>query len=292
MEVNWWDVPGRDEAWKEDQLSAMSEEQFMIEYGNSFSASANTLVAPELFSRLEHNVCVPKQSSGSFRIFEEPVKGHTYFGTVDCSSVGEDYSTISIIDITKTPYKQVAVYSDNKISDISFPQIIYQLCSKYNEARVLVESNEIGTAILNILYYDIEYEHVVKTFSSGAGTSRLGQRTTVKTKSVGCSRLKDMIESGMLVVQDKDTFDELRHFVVHGKSYAAESGYHDDLVMGLVNFAYYASSKEFRYQYDENFSDEYRKEYENKVLEDLAPLPLFGKELDRPDAEDLGWLMK
>ena len=288
MEVNWWDVPGRDEKWKEDQLGTMTEEQFQVEYGNSFSASTNTLISADYFPRLEKNVQVPIQFTNTIRIFEEPIKDHIYFATVDCASVGNDYSTVSIIDITSFPYKQVAVFSDNTISDISFPQVIMELCIKYNNAQVLVESNEIGTAILNILNYDLEYEYIIRTYSSSKNI-RLGQRTTVRTKNLGCLRLKDMIETNKILIKDIKTLEELRHFVLNSKSYSAESGYHDDLVMGLVNFAYYASTSDFRMQYDDNFTDEYRREFEHKIMEDLSPLPIFGSSLDKED-EDLRWL--
>ena len=98
-----------------------------------------------------------------------------------------------------------------------------------------------------------------------------------------------MIETNKILIKDIKTLEELRHFVLNSKSYSAESGYHDDLVMGLVNFAYYASTPDFRLQYDDNFTDEYRREFEHKIMEDLSPLPIFGSSLDKED-EDLRWL--
>lgn len=290
-EVNWWDVPGRDEEWRKETLKNMSEDQFNVEYGNSFDSGSNTLISPYIFARLSKNILSPVQSTSTMKIYETPIKNHKYILTVDCAQgTGLDYSTISVIDITTYPYKQVATFKDNEISHLSFPQIIMQLGTKYNMAEVLIESNDIGNTILHILNYDIEYENIVKTFAGVMGKPILGQKTTIKTKSVGCARIKDMVEGGLLIVQDIDTLNEFRHFSLSGQSYAADNGYHDDLVMGLVNFAYYASTPQFRMKYDENFTDEYRREYDEKIMETLAPLPIFSSNISNVDAADIAWL--
>ena len=287
--MNWWDVPGRDEKWRLEQLQAMSEEQFSIEYGNSFIASSGSLISPEYFKRLETYLTDAVQAIQNTRIYNLPEKGRQYIATVDCADGGGDSSTISMIDITEFPYKQVAVYKDDKISHLSFPNVIYQLCEKYNKADVLVESNDIGKTILHILNYDIDYDSIIRTYTKTGG-SQLGQRTTKKTKAVGCSRLKDMVESKGIVIQDKETLSELRHFKLKGASYEAEIGYHDDLVMGLVNFAYYASTPDFRMRFDTNFTDEYRERHDKEIEESLTPLPLFSDSLDQPSKADLRWL--
>ena len=290
-EVNWWDVPGRDEEWRKETLKNMTEDQFNVEYGNSFDSGANTLISPYIFPRLSKNISDPIQSTKSIKIHELPIKDHIYILTADCAQgTGLDYSTISIIDITKYPYKQVCIFKDNMISHLSFPQIILQLAMKYNNAEVLIESNDIGNTILHILNYDLEYENIVKTYSQSSRTVVLGQKTTIKTKSNGCSRIKDMIESNLLIILNEETLTELRHFVLKGQSYEAEVGYHDDLVMGLVNFAYYASTPNFRMKYDENFPDEYRKENDQKILESLSPLPIFSSQLGQYEDTDTSWL--
>ena len=294
LEVNWWDVPGRDEEWRQNQLKMMSEEEFNIEYGNSFDATSNTLISSHVFSRLEAKTCDPIQHIKTTRIYELPADNHIYIVTVDCADTGEDFSTISIIDITEYPYRQVAVFSDNKISHLSLPQVIVNMGMKYNNADVLVESNDIGKTVLHILNYDLEYENIIRSTKNVGGLSELGQRTTSKTKSSGCSRLKDMIEKEGIIIYDRPTLSELRHFCLKGKSYQAESGFHDDIVMGLVNFAYYATTKQFKMKYDTNFTDEFRKSTDYDIMESLTPLPLFSSMMtDNNNAwskEDIMWL--
>jgi len=63
----------------------------------------------------------------------------------------------------------------------------------------------------------------------------MGIRTTVKTKRQGLTLLKKFIEEKKLIINDKQTLDELFNFIEQKKgTYGAEEGYHDDLVMSLM----------------------------------------------------------
>lgn len=273
--VDWWDVPGRDEAWHQEQLKLMSEEDFAQEYGNEPLGSGLTLINSRGFSIMAETQTEPIQFTLNTKIYNLPEPYRKYIITCDCADTGVDYSTISVIDITEFPYKQVAIYRDNKISHLMFPHAILHLAMKYNTASVLVESNDVGKVILHVMNYDLEYDHVISTRIGNK--IQLGQRTTTKSKAVGCARLKDMVESKQLIIQDRYTIDEFKHFIVNNAhtSYAAEDGCHDDLVMGLVNFAYYASTPSFRMQFDKNFVDHTLESYEQEMMEALTPLPLF-----------------
>lgn len=278
--VDWWDVPGRDEKWHQDQLKIMSEEDFAQEYGNEALGSGFTLINSKGFSLVEASKKNPIQFTLTTKIYDVPIRGHKYMLTCDCADTGTDYSTISVIDITEFPYKQVATFRDNKITHLMFPHMILQLSVKYNDAAILVESNDVGKVILHILNYELECETVIRT---RIGTkTQLGQRTTVKSKAIGCARLKDMIESGNLIIQDKATIEELKHFVIHNQTYSGEEGFHDDMVMGLVIFAYFVSSTAFRTEYDKNFVDEMNPQYEQEIIEALTPLPMFSNEKENP----------
>lgn len=283
--VDWWDVPGRDEQWHQDQLRNMTEEDFAQEYGNEPLGSGLTLLSSRGFSIMEETKQNPIQFTLNTKIYELPIPNHSYMITCDCADTGIDYSTINVIDITNFPYKQVAIYRDNKISHLMFPHAILHLALKYNNANVLVESNDVGKVILHILNYDMEYDHIISTKTGNK--IALGQRTTTKTKAVGCARLKDMIESKQLLIRDKSTIEEFKHFIVNNSktSYEAEDGCHDDLVMGLVNFAYFANTSKFRIQYDKNFIDEMSASYEIEMLESLTPLPMFNNTEENPLAD-------
>jgi hypothetical protein len=153
-----------------------------------------------------------------------------------------------VIDVSEVPYKQVAKYRNNKLPLLFFPTIIYSLANRYNEAFVLIETNNVGQQVVDILHYDLEYENVYKidhhhikgqTISGGfRKASSFGIKTTKTVKKIGCANLKTLIESDKLIIVDFDTIAELNTFVRIRDSYQAEEGNNDDLAMGLVLFAW------------------------------------------------------
>jgi hypothetical protein len=154
------------------------------------------------------------------------------------------------------PYRQVAVYHNNDISAELYPSIINQAARYYNNAFVLVESNDVGSLVLRILIEDHEYENVFYTDSNktykdsqvtGSSTKSPGLRTTPKTKRMGCSALKPLIEQEQLHIQDFDTINELNTFVVRpNRTYAADVDAYDDIVMTLVTFAWLTTQTFFK----------------------------------------------
>jgi hypothetical protein len=255
VEVHWSMVPGRDEKWREETIRNTSEEQFRVEFETEFIGSSATLVSGvKLRSLAFHN---PIHTEEGFDIYEQPQKNRLYICTVDCSEgVGGDYSTINVVDVSEVPYKQVAKYRNNKLPLLFFPTIIFSIAKKYNEAYVLIETNNIGQQVVDIMHYDLEYENVYKidhhhikgqTISGGfKRSSNFGIRTTKTVKKIGCANLKTLIESDKLILNDFDTIAELNSFTRQKDSYAAEEGNNDDLVMGLVIFAWLTAQSYFK----------------------------------------------
>jgi hypothetical protein len=183
---------------------------------------------------------------------------------------GQDHSTFSIIDITARPFKQVAVYRNNMISPILFPNIIHKWAKRYNEAYVIIESNDQGAVVANGLYYDIEYEntHVESMIKAGA----IGMTMNRRVKSIGCSNLKDLIEEKRLDIVDLETISECSTFEARGNSYEASDGNHDDLVMNLVMFAWYVGTDLFVNQTDVNVKQMLYEEKMKQIEDDVVPV--------------------
>lgn len=255
VEIHWSMVPGRDEKWKEETIRNTSEEQFRVEFETEFIGSSATLVSGvKLRSLAFHN---PISMEEGLDVYEHPKEGRLYICTVDCSEgVGLDYQAINVIDVTQTPYRQVAKYRNNKLPLLFLPTIVYSLATRYNEAFVLIETNNIGQQVVDTLHYDLEYENVYKidhhhikgqTISGGfKRAANFGIKTTKTVKKIGCANLKTLIESDKLIINDFDTIAELNTFVRVRDSYAAEEGNNDDLVMGLVLFAWLTAQSYFK----------------------------------------------
>jgi hypothetical protein len=255
IEVHWSMVPGRDAKWKEETIRNTSEEQFRQEFETEFIGSSATLISGAKLRSLAFRD--PPWQEENLDIYELPQAGRLYIATVDCSEgVGLDYHTINIIDVSEIPYRQVAKYRNNKLPLLFFPTVIYSLCKRYNEAYALIETNNVGQQVVDILHYDLEYEYVYKidhhhikgqTISGGfKKASNFGIKTTKTVKKIGCANLKTLIESDKLRIQDFDTIAELNTFVRVRDSYAAEEGNNDDIVMGLVLFAWLTAQTYFK----------------------------------------------
>ena len=242
--VDWWDVPGRDAEWKKQTVANTSQLQFDQEFGNTFFGTGDTLVGANTLLSLRAQNPIRSLEGGSLLVYKEPIKGHEYIMTVDVSKGrGQDYSTFTVIDISTRPFEQAAVYRNNTISPILYPNIIYKYAKVYNEAYVVIESNDQGTVVCNGLYHDLEYENI--HLESSVKANAIGIEITRKTKRLGCSAIKDILENNKLSIVDEQTILEISTFEARGQSYEASDGNHDDLMMNLVMFGYFASTQYF-----------------------------------------------
>ena len=245
LRVDWWEVPGRDDEWKEETINNIGIQRFRQEYGNEALGSITTLIEPEVIAGLVSEECPILREPELFKkishrlhkyikIYEEPKKGNNYIAGVDSAKMtaenAGDALGIQILDITAFPIKQVAtIFIKDGISYLEAPDLIQKVGNYYNYAMLFIENNEIGQEVANMLHFDLEYESVY--FEKG---SLPGFRTTKKTKRLGCTNLKLLVENNKLVLNDFDTVSQLSTFIKKKESYCAESGYQDDLVMALV----------------------------------------------------------
>ena len=268
--VDWWDVPGRDEKWKEQTISNTSQLQFDQEFGNTFFGTGDTLVNADTLLNLRAKPPKRYMEGGLLKIYEEPIKGHDYIMTVDVSKGrGQDYSTFTLIDISVRPFAQVAVYRNNTISPLLFPNIIYKYAKPYNDAYVVVESNDQGSVVCNGLYHDLEYENM--HVESSVKANAIGIEINRKTKRLGCSAIKDILENKRLTINDDSTILEISTFEAKGQSYEASDGNHDDLMMNLVLFGYFVSTQYFSDMTDINLKQMMFEQKMQEIENDVVP---------------------
>jgi hypothetical protein len=285
--VDWWDVPGRDEKWKLQTISNTSQLQFDQEFGNTFFGTGDTLIASHILLEQRAHEHRSYLEGGSLLIYEEPVKDHNYVMTVDVSKGrGQDYSTFNLIDISVRPFKQVAVYRNNMISPILFPNIIYKYAKVYNEAYVIVESNDQGSVVVNGLYYDLEYENL--HMESMIRSDRIGVEMNKKVKRIGCSAIKDIIENRKLHIVDPETILEMSTFIAKGTSYEASEGNHDDLMMNLVMFGYFATGRNFEELTTVNLKEMMFAQRVKEIEDELVPFGYIDDGVSNQDEEVLG----
>ena len=268
--VDWWDVPGRDEKWKEQTVANTSQLQFDQEFGNTFFGTGDTLINADTLLNLRAKPPKRYMEGGLLKIYEEPIKDHDYVMTVDVSKGrGQDYSTFTLIDISVRPFAQVAVYRNNTISPLLFPNVIYKYAKPYNDAYVVVESNDQGAVVCNGLYHDLEYENV--HVESSVKANAIGIEINRKTKRLGCSAIKDILETKRLTINDDSTILEISTFEAKGQSYEASEGNHDDLMMNLVLFGYFVSTQYFSDMTDINLKQMMFEQKMQEIENDVVP---------------------
>jgi Terminase large subunit, T4likevirus-type, N-terminal/Terminase RNaseH-like domain len=298
IQVMWNEVPGRDEKWKQDTLASMNfdTEKFEQEYCVEFMGSSGTLIAGWKLKELVPQMPIFKEN-GVYQ-YEQVQANHAYAIIADVSrGKSLDYSAFHVIDVTQMPYKQVCVYRNNTITPLDYAAVIHKTAKTYNNATVLVEINDIGEQVGQSLNYDYEYEGVLQTESAGRAGKRITQtggpgvdwgiRTTKIVKNSGCSILKLLVEQNQLIINDFYTIEELATFSRKGQSYEAEEGKHDDLVMGLVLFAWLSDQQYFREYTDINTLHKLREKTEDEIMEEMLPIGFVvdGREEYREELE-------
>ena len=285
IQVNWQSVPGRDEKWRQETLAGMNfdMEKFDQEMNCEFLGSSGTLIAGwKLKELVDRTPLVDKEGLAQYFA---PEPGHVYMVVCDVSrGKGLDYSAFQLVDVTKMPYQQAAVYRNNAVTPIDYAEVIHRVAKAYNNASVLVEINDIGEQVSNSLHYDFGYEHILFTENAGRSGKRItsgfgggsasvdkGIRTTKVVKSVGCSILKLLIEQNQFIVNDFHTISELSTFSKKNNSYEAEPGTHDDLVMCLVLFAWLSEQQYFKDYTNINTLHSLRDKTEEDIEQDLSP---------------------
>tara|TARA_B100001250_G_scaffold275988_1_gene238447 strand:- start:1248 stop:2900 length:1653 start_codon:yes stop_codon:yes gene_type:complete len=289
-EVHWSEIPGRDEAWKEQTIRNTSEGQFKVEFECEFLGSVDTLINPAKLRVMPYDD--PIQQNRGLAVYNKVEEEKNYIVTVDVSrGVGNDYSAFCVMDTTTVPYTLVARYKNNEIKPIIFPNIVVDIAKNYNNAYILCEVNDIGGQVADIIQYDLEYENLLMVAMRGRAGQQLGQgfsgkktqlgiKMSTAVKQIGCSNLKALIEDDKLVIKDYDTIAELTTFIQKGQSFQAEDGCNDDLAMCLVIFAWMALQPYFKEMHDNDVRQRIFDDQRDAIEQDMAPFGLINDGLE------------
>lgn len=252
----------------------------VVSHNCEFIGSSNTLINPDVLQKMQY--LHPIHKNNNINVFVEPERGHRYAITVDTSrGMGLDYSAFIVVDITSFPYQVVATYRDQSIPPVLYPNYIDHAARMYNNAYILVETNDVGGQIADLLNFELENEGLLmvtqtgkkgQTLGGGFGkASRFGVKTTVQVRRIGCMALKSLVEAFALHCNDINIIDELTTFVLDGDRYEAETGRHDDLVMCLVLFSWMTTQKYFKELAESDVRQKFLDDNTARLEEDMLP---------------------
>jgi len=295
VDVHWSDVPGRDEKWKEETIRNTSEEQFRQEYECEFLGSSATLISGIKLRNLVYGD--PVKQDEYIKVYDECRKDHFYCVTVDVARGKEgDYSAVKVFDVTEYPFKDVFTYRNKEVDPLNLPDTVLQIARHYSNAIVLVETNDVGQQVADILFNDLEYENMLftvnnpvkgVTVTAGFGHgSHPGVRTTKSVKKLGCSNFKSLVENDKLIINDYDTLEEMFRFVWTGSTYEAEEG-NDDLVMCCVLFSWLTDQNYFRELMSKDIRKRFQEDNAKRLEDELTPFGIYDDSSDFVDNKDI-----
>jgi len=280
IQVHWSEVPGRDDEWKANTIRNTSVEQFRQEFETEFIGSDSTLIDPNVLQALRWEK--PLIDRKGLTIYEEPSTNNLYACTVDVAlGKGKDYSAFLIYDITQIPYRIVAVYRDNLITPLVFPNVIHSLVKQYNNAYTLVEIDGSGAQVGDILRHDLGYENLLMTWNAGRNgiqissgfkrSAMMGLKMTRPVKNIGCMTLKNLVEQEKILLRDVNVITEFYSFAQKGQGFEATPGTHDDLVMCCVSFSWLVAQRYFAELTDVNLRENLLDDVEDETWDSLTP---------------------
>jgi len=292
MYIPYWEIPGRDEKWALEQKRQLGDLKYNQEVLCKFLGSSLTLINSDTIEYM--TTCPTVYSKDGLDLYEYPINGqrdedeklvtkpHTYVIVADTAKgVGGDYSAFVIVDITEVPYKLVGKFRDNKIAPMLYPTVIHKIAKDYNNAYVMIEINS-SEQVAHIMHNELEYDNIifvnrdtkkgqVVSGGFGGGKTQLGVQTDKRVKRIGCFTFKALVEEKKLLIMDADTISEISTFIQVRDSYAADDGYHDDLVMPLVLFSWLTTNSYFKELNNVNIREAMYQERIKQIEEDVIP---------------------
>ena len=281
MFIPYWEIPGRDAKWADEQLRQLGELKYNQEVLCKFLGSALTLIRSDIIEQMSFDN--PEYQKDGLDVYEFAEKDRNYVIVADTAKgVGGDYSAFVVVDVTEVPYKVVAKYRDNQIAPMLYPSVIYRVAKEYNNAYTLVEINS-SEQVAHILYQEYEYENIlfvqrdskgqrISGGFAGAGKTALGVNTDKKVKRIGCFNFKSLVEEKKILIPDADIISEISTFIESKGTYAADEGYHDDLVMPLVLFGWLTTNPYFREITDKDLRKIMYEKKIKQIEEEMLPV--------------------
>lgn len=222
------------------EYPAHADEAFLVSGSNVFDVDKLNQLIPEQPVKVSswdaNSKMFEEAREGKLQQWDYPDWDKPYIIAADVSlGVGQDYSTAVVMD---QEYRVLALYRDNKIDPSTFGELLFYLSRYYNNAFLLVESNNMGIATLQKLeamgHSNLYRQTKIANVSNEDGT-RLGFRTTQATKPVIIGNLKKLIEDEGIWIPSNIMIQELKDYISTstGKTEAAP-GTHDDTVMALA----------------------------------------------------------
>jgi hypothetical protein len=252
IRLHWTDHPDRDQDWRDEQDKVLGPSQAAQECDADFLTSGQSVVDPAILQWYkDETVKAPILEEGVDRnlwVWEQPDYTKEYIVVADVSrGDGADYSACQVFEVSDM--KQCAEYK-GKLSTTDYGHFLIDLATKYNDALLVIENNNIGWATIqtvidrqykNLFYQSkdmqvVDVEHNVNNKYRSQDKSMVpGFSTTLKTRPLIVAKMEEYTREKLVKLHSNRLIDELFVFIyktgVTSSKAEAMEGYNDDLVM-------------------------------------------------------------
>lgn len=245
IKIYWHQIPGRDEAWKKEQLEAIAYDMNMWnqEFDLHFLEDGSSALNGAVLEKLKSMCKIPDftYDGGDYQIWIEPKVDRIYSIGVDAAEgVGQDYSVAQVLDITDlTDIQHCATFATNKLQPYVFAEKLNQIARSWGRPFLCIESNKEGSQVIDALYQVHNYDNIItytmKNDKRGA-YQKMGIFCHGNSKYTGITNMKYFVEHLQAVsIYDITTVKEFETFVrKENGTWAARKGQHDDRIMSVI----------------------------------------------------------
>ena len=252
IKLHWSLHPDRNQAWRDEQDIVLGPTMAGQECDADFLSSGQSVVDPKILEWYKKN-CVkdPVEKAGidqNLWIWEYPDYSKNYLVVADVArGDGSDYSAVQVFEIDDL--SQIAEYK-GQLSTTDFGNFLIELSTKYNDALLVVENNNVGWATIqtiidrgykNLFYQskDLRYVDVEHQIQSNRYRTRdknliPGFTTTMKTKPLIVAKMEEYTREKLTKLNSARLIEELFVFIYNNSKAEAMQGYNDDLVIAYA----------------------------------------------------------
>ena len=272
IKLHWTCHPDRDESWRQEQDKVLGPSQAAQECDADFLTSGESVVDPQILTWYkEHQVCDPVEKLGvdnNLWIWEQPDYTKEYIVVADVArGDAADYSATQIFEVESMT--QCAEYK-GRLSTTDYGHFLIDLATKYNDALLIVENNNIGWATIqtiidrgykNLFYQSkdlqvVDVEHQMSNKYRAQDRNMVpGFSTTAKTRPLIIAKMEEYAREKLVNIKSTRLIEELFVFIyktglINSRAEAMK-GYNDDLVMSF-SIALWIRDTALRLQKDKN----------------------------------------
>jgi hypothetical protein len=208
----------------------LAAQEYAEDAESCFLASGESVFDLEMVDARLKDLAPPYETrrNGTLEMYMSPVPGREYIVGVDPAGGGAngDYSAAQVVDVEQG--MQCAEFAAH-VRPRELARIAVELAREYNNAWLVVERNNHGSAVLGSVEESLKYEKVY------GQKGQAGWLTTSVSKPQAVERLERAVAEHPWVFSSKRLLGEFRSFVrMPDGGAGAKAGTHDDRVMAMA----------------------------------------------------------